>query len=416
MATTSRTELYEEIDLRPYIEALLRSWMWIVGAAVAVAITTFFLTSLGTPLYQATALVAVTKPRFSVQLDPRLQTIEDLGVAYGAYQEIALSDELVSELYASLELGSENIMNLQSFKSLLNANVGTNQTLIELSVTTTNPNTAAEIANRWAELVIERSNELYGNFGDESVTFLENQLSLAEADLRTAESNLIEFTARDQKGILENEVAVLINEQKIYLETQTNVEALAWSVTAFRDSLARLNENTPLSKADQLTALSLQARVFDAQLDNLQIDASVSENLLASNRVELIESLDNLILILEERIQRFDQLVVDLSPIILEKQEMIGELQIERDRLEAELEHVRDTTTLLSRSIEEATISSQDVGNQIRLAGKAVALERPLSNGRITTTLIAFALVSAASAAWIFAREWWYRNPNPSST
>ncbi len=31
-------DLEEEIDLRPYIEALLRNWKWIIGAAILAAL------------------------------------------------------------------------------------------------------------------------------------------------------------------------------------------------------------------------------------------------------------------------------------------------------------------------------------------------------------------------------------------
>ena len=50
----------EEIDLRPYIEALISKWYWIVGAAVVAGVVAFIVTSMLPPSYEATALVAVT--------------------------------------------------------------------------------------------------------------------------------------------------------------------------------------------------------------------------------------------------------------------------------------------------------------------------------------------------------------------
>ena len=68
------SSLEEEIDLRPYIEALIKGWKWIVGAGLIVAIAAFGMSSLLPSTYEATSLVAITETRQNIQFDPRIQT------------------------------------------------------------------------------------------------------------------------------------------------------------------------------------------------------------------------------------------------------------------------------------------------------------------------------------------------------
>ena len=60
----------DEIDLRQYIVPLLKNWQWIaavtlVGAAIA-AVLSFFVIK---PSYEATALIVVRPPLYTLSLD-----------------------------------------------------------------------------------------------------------------------------------------------------------------------------------------------------------------------------------------------------------------------------------------------------------------------------------------------------------
>ncbi|MFN2245922.1 MAG: Wzz/FepE/Etk N-terminal domain-containing protein, partial [Candidatus Promineifilaceae bacterium] len=62
----------QEIDLRPYIEAVLNKWYWVVGAGVVFALIGVGIGLLRTQTFEATALVAITEPSQRVQFDPRI--------------------------------------------------------------------------------------------------------------------------------------------------------------------------------------------------------------------------------------------------------------------------------------------------------------------------------------------------------
>lgn len=406
--TTTQSGLYEEIDLRPYIEALLKQWIWLIVIPAVAGVITFVLLSAFPPQYRATALVAITKPRFSMQFDPRFETIEDQGIGYGAYEEVANSDALVAQLFLELSTKPEGIDSFGEFRdSVLSTQVGENLTLLQLNVTTADPELSTEIANKWATLVIQRSNELYGNLGNESVDFLESQLSSLEADLETTENALIEFQATNSERILQNELNDLVSNQQRYLTAQSTIENLIRDVEAFRDLLMTSDANS-LSQADQLTALSLQARAFNSPLTNLQFDFGSEFSLVSGSRSELIANLDSLVSTLEVSYQEMDSLLNALEPKILAKQRELQAVQIELTDLENDLENLRDTRDLLHSSVEEAKISSQDVGNQVKLAAEAITPDEPLPRGRLTRSFLAAIAVGIGVCFIVLANRWWY--------
>ena len=67
----------EEIELRPYIELLVKRWYLIVGAALVAAIVAFVVSSMQPAEYEATALVAITEPQLRVQFEPRIEELSE---------------------------------------------------------------------------------------------------------------------------------------------------------------------------------------------------------------------------------------------------------------------------------------------------------------------------------------------------
>lgn len=406
--TTTQSGLYEEIDLRPYIEALLKQWVWLIVIPAVAGVITFVLLSTFPAQYQSTALVAITKPRFSMQFDPRFETIEDQGIGYGAYEEVANSDALVAQLFSELSTKPEGVESFREFRdSVLSTQVGENLTLLQLNVTTTDPELSTEIANRWAALVIQRSNELYGNLGNESVDFLEIQLADLETDLEATENALIEFQATNSERILQNELNDLVSRQQRHLTTQANIDNLILDVNAFRDLLST-SSSTALSQADQLTALSLQAQAFNALVTNLQLDLGGDFSLTATGRAELIANLDSLVETLGVRRDEINELLGELEPQILAKQRDLQGVQIESTDLLNDLENLRDTRDLLHSSVEEAKISSQDVGSQVKLAASAIMPDEPLPSGRLMRSVLVALAVGIGVCFIVLINRWWY--------
>ncbi|HEY75863.1 MAG TPA: hypothetical protein G4O00_06740 [Thermoflexia bacterium] len=398
----------EEIDLREYIEVLIRRWKWIVGAALSAAVVALVVSFLLPPTYEATALVAVTKPRYMMRFDPRFETLDDIQPAYKAYPELAASDELLQELLASLDPLPEGVETLRDLRMKVEAKSGADPSIIRLIVRHRNPEEAARIANVWAELFVERANELYGGQGETEVEFFEAQLERAEAELEAAEQALIAFQARNRAAILQNQLASYKQMQADYLADQRTIAYITQDIEGLREQLAGQPGGQPVSLGDQLTALFLQIKAFNAQTSTpiyLQVDSAATLSEMSPS--EQIAFLDSLVEVLEEKSAEIDNRLAELEPQILALQQQLEEVKAEEDRLRRARDLARETYMTLARKVEEARIAAEDVSGEVRLASQAAVPEKPTSPRKLLNTVVAGALGLMLGVFWAFAVEWW---------
>lgn len=398
----------EEIDLREYVEVLIRYWKWIVRAALAAAVVALVVSLLLPPTYEATALVAVTKPRYAMQFDPRFEILNDVQPNYEAYPELAASDELLQELLASLDPPPEDVETLRDLQKKVEAESGADPSIVRLVVRHRNPEEAARIANLWAELFVERANELYGGQGETEVQFFEAQLERAEAELEAAEQALIEFQARNRAAILRNQLDSYKRMQADYLADQRTIAYLVQDIEGLRDQLARQPADAPVSLGDQLTSLFLQIKAFNAQASTpiqLQIDsaAALSEKSLA----EQIAFLEELVRVLEAKSAEIEGRLAELEPQILVIQQQLQEIGTEGDRLTRARDVARETYMTLARKVEEARIAAEDVSGEVQLASRAAVPEKPASPRKMLNTAVAGVLGLMLGVFWAFVMEWW---------
>ena len=85
----------EEIDLRKYVDILLRNWYWIVGLALIAGIAAFVYASFQPPSYRASSVVLVKEEPYNVQFDSRYTTAKESPSAYRAFPILATSDQIL---------------------------------------------------------------------------------------------------------------------------------------------------------------------------------------------------------------------------------------------------------------------------------------------------------------------------------
>lgn len=433
----------EEIDLREYVLVLLRYWKWIVGGAAIAAVVALVVSFLLPPTYEATALVAVTKPRYVMQFDPRFETLNDIQPNYKAYPELAASDEILQELLGALNPLPEDIETLQDLQKKVEAESGADPSIVRLTVRHRDPQEAARIANAWAELFVERANELYGGQGEAEVQFFEAQLERAEAELEAAEQALIAFQARNRAAILQNQLNSYKQTQADYLADQRTIAYITQDIKGLQEQLAGQPADRPVSLADQLTSLFLQIEAFNPQTStpiqlqdtdengtpyrecyfnaqtfipidfnaqtsmpiHLQVDSAtaLSERSLS----EQIAFLDDLVRVLEEKSAEIDNRLAELEPQILALQQELQEVRTEEERLTRARDVARETYMTLARKAEEARIAAEDASGEVRLASRAAVPQKPASPRKLLNTAVAGALALMVGVFWAFFAEWW---------
>lgn len=429
----------EEIDLRQYVDVLIRRWKWIVGLALVAAVMALAVSFLVPPTYEATALVAVTEPRYIMRFDPRFETVNAVQPAYKAYPELATSDDLLRTLLARLDPLPQTVETLRDVRRIVEAQPGADPSVVRLGVRSRDPQEAARIANAWAGLFVTRANEIYGVQNEEQVPFFEGQSGRAQADLEAAEQALVAFQARNQGAVLEAQLASARQDLQDYLVEQREIVRAVRNARALRGGVTNQPADSLVSPGDDLTALLLQIQAFSVQASRpVQVpqrsQASQSSQsqqatsysseaeagpavwlqisdatLLSSERTagELVDFLDGLVAALEVRGEDIETQVAALEPQILTLQQQLQQVQMEEDHLVRARDVARETYLTLARKVDEVRIAAQDTSGEVRLASQAAVPEEPVSPRKMLNTVVGGTLGLMLGVFGAFAVEWW---------
>lgn len=403
----------DEIDVRQYIRVLVRHWKWIVGttlvAAIAALVASFFLPR----VYEATALAAITKPRYIMQFDPRFETVNNIQPAYKIYPELALSDDLLQALFAQLNPVPKGVETASDLSEMVAANPGSDPSIVRLSVQSKDPVEAAYVANTWMNLFVARANEIYGNQGEDQVQFFETQLQRAQADLDTAEQALVEFQAHNQVATYKNQLDSLTKMHSDYLTNQRTITYTVQDIQGLRDQVAAQPGGSS-ALADQLTALLLQIKAFNAQTGGSpQFQITNVESISTKSPSEQAALLDNLAEILRAESAETDARLAELEPQILDMQKKLEEAQADQARLTRARDVAQETCTALARKVDEVRIAAQTASGDVKPVSKAAVPIKPVGARKLFYAAVAGALGLMLAVFIVFVIEWWRGEPRP---
>ena len=411
----------DEIDLRKYVQVLLRWRWWIAGLALLAAVAALAVSFLLPPSYEAKALVAITQPRYIMQFDPRFEAATDILPVYKAYPELATGDELLGDLLAGLNPLPEGVETLDDLRDLLEAALGADPSVVRMTARAGDPMEAARVANDWAELFVDRANEIYGGQNGEQVRFFEGQLAEAQGKLEAAEGALVAFQARNQGSSLNAKLGSARQEQAEYLAEQRETVRLSQDIGGLRAQLATRQGGATATLGDELSVLRLRTRALDSAgagaqgLSDIQLQVGEQGTLSGRTVEELVALLDALQDGLEGKAEEVTARLEALEPQILALQQQVQEVDNEADRLVRTRDVTRDTYLILTRKVEEARIAAQDTEREVRLASRAAAPEKPVSPRKKLNTLVGGALGLMMGVVGAFALEWWRQEASPSS-
>jgi uncharacterized protein involved in exopolysaccharide biosynthesis len=385
--------LDQEIDLRPYIRALISRWWQIAVIALVAAVAAFVVSSLIRPTYEAAALVAVTEPRYVLQFDPRFQTVNDIQPAAQAYPELAVSDDVLAELLANVNPRPDNLQTLSGLRKIVTAGPGADPSLVRLAVRSPNAAEAAGIANTWAELFVRRADKLYSGQTEDQVHFFEGQLEQAEADVAAAEAALIEFQARNRASTIQNWLNSYRITQADYLTKQVTIGYLLQDIQGLRSQLEERPATAATHTADSVALIFLQLQSLDAPPGPaLQLNLNGAEVPAGQGVAEQIAYLDGLENAAEAKLVQIEGWLSEVEPQILELQRQLQEVTAEEEALRRNQEVATATYLTLANKLEEARIAAEDTSGEVQLASRAAVPEEPVSPKRLLNTAVGGAI------------------------
>jgi succinoglycan biosynthesis transport protein ExoP len=404
----------EEIDLSVYIDVLIKYWKWMAGITVVAAITAAIVSFVLPPVYQATALVVITKPQYQMQFDPRFQTVpfEQRSMPFKAYAALATNSELLEHLSVALESHLEPEERMGAMEATTSKD---DPSLIELTVNNSDPDQATLIANTWADLYIQWINELYEASGQDKV-FFEQQLDAANANLQTIEEEIITFQAENRVGVIQAQLEAKKSALANYLAVGNALELIVQDARALQERLKLQGSGEFSSSADDLAALLLNIEAFgfvgngqsDGEARGVAIQLQVPNDTDVSSKTvrQQIEYLDNLIVALGSKAQAMKAKAEAITPDILSLQKELQAVGTEEQRLERARKVADEVYLTLSRKYEEARIAAEDESGQVRLASKARVPKVPVAPNKTRNVTLGAGLGLVVGIFGAFAAEY----------
>ncbi|MCJ7737482.1 MAG: Wzz/FepE/Etk N-terminal domain-containing protein [Anaerolineae bacterium] len=397
---------YDAIDLRIYVRVLFRNWLWILTAVMVCAAAAMGTSLVMSPTYEASALIAITDARYLLQFDSRFETTDEQP-SYKVYTDLAVSSDVLQALWSELDQKPAGMEGWQGLKGALEAESGSDNSLLKLTVQLPDPAAVARVANVWAEVLVVRVNDIYGSSG-EDLLFFANQLERAESDLETAETALIGFQSTNKVQILQNQLAAKLADQNQYLEQLRAIDNLTRDIRDLRTQLLDQPAHYRVTFGDRLTVLSLQVRSFNAQTGMpIQLQVTTPDALSDQTLDEQLELLDELISTLTARADDVPDQLSILEPEILDVQRSLELASTEYSRLTRSRDLASDTYTMLARKVEESQIAAADDKGQVVLASYAAVPSSPVGPKKLMNTAIGAVVGGMLSVLGVFAIEWW---------
>lgn len=414
-----------EIDLRKVVNDLLAGWKWIVGITLFLGVAVFLFSFLQSK-YTANALVVVTEPRFLPNFDSQLQTINKTPPTNKAIVDLAMSGEVLRKLYDSWESRDKSRTTLLEFQEkYLTASVGSDPTIVILSVKTDSPEAASSLANAWAQTTVEVANRLFYGTGATINNDFNVQINDVKTNLLAAEQALSSFESRNRVSIWKNELASLLAQQADWLRKQRLIEDTTRDATGFIKQVEDLDDNQPVPTSLQTNFMVLQLKVYNdltsitnisdsdsmfvpgENVSPLQVQLPDSNQLQPLPKAEFVIQAQGWIEDLKVQSEDIQKSIGQLSSQVTTLQKQIQDQTSERERLELEYENSQKIYSTFMKKNEELKVTSGELYASAQVASSALTPEEPDSRNTIRNTAIALAVGFILSIGFIYVKNWW---------
>jgi capsular polysaccharide biosynthesis protein len=289
----------EGTDLRQYVVVLVKHWKLIILATFLAALAAALFRFITPPVYEAIASVAIVKSTTEIVFSPEFRTLSEEQMAAGGIQAVNLGErrKALASLVVNSAIASQVIEELGSYLSqeeqnpsillgMVEGKVGGEKgDLIDIVVSSRDPEKAARIANAWAKAYEEHVNALYGT-SPTAPAAVRQQLEDAGKEYEEREQALVAFMAENEI----DELNLLIEEKLNILQSlqdgkaravstiiDTEVEARSQIIAAYIDALTQ-NRLIAFNK-EQEAKRELVSNYIQAQISsrNAVFNEQVSE-------------------------------------------------------------------------------------------------------------------------------------------
>ncbi len=405
----------DEIDLRQYLDVLIRWWREIVvitGLVVLLAILAILAMRLLLPLqFIASADVAIVRTTSDVNFDDRFRTTDQslspetgsLSARRSALLGLATTGAIARQVIGDLEtLLDENeqipasLLQMVEAEAVVQAGSRAESDLIRIIVTADDPEKAAAIANSWARHYVHEVNSIYAQVPNEVLASIEAELAETQESYLAAQTNLENFVADNQIDELNALVSVL--QQQISQEVSLQQSLLSqWQRTQEQLNTAQALRNqieaggAGAVQSNQVALQILKISVYGMAPGQLQVEMRSYDELTADEMLAdvtgLVTALENEIANLEAEFATGSTELQAIGESGQPLQAVVEQLRSTKAALEAEqarqrqLSQQRDLTwetyRTLSNKVAELNLTRAAATSEVRFGAEAVPPAKP---------------------------------------
>lgn len=362
------------------------------------------------PMYSATASVKYEKSFTltglymqtmtwwgSEGLDTQAEIIRSYPVMERAAKKLGYIDpDLTSEQIRSDERLMGIVLNLQSKVS---TRVAGYTNIIDITVTSSDPKEAQHLANAMAEAYREYNAEEKNKRIIEARKFIEQQLARKREELRKAEEALRKFREEHDLISLDSRTSEVISELS---RARSEYEQLDRTLKEISSMIDQLKRREPLSKeamglfADQASGVfrSLNDRLVSLRLQRGTLLKVYTERHPEIQRIdseieEVAESMIAELTAQKETLERRKELVEQKLKRLTEEFKALPQEGLILDRLQREVEVIKDVVRLLESKYQEALIKESEKVEEVSIVRPALRPRYPINPPKTKTAAFA---------------------------
>lgn len=417
--------------MRELIEVILKG-KWIIALVTAVCmiatgIVSFFFIE---PTYEAQTMLMISPVTHGTSKDSEGNRFFDLVGSLSQYPQMTIDtyrEQVKAPVilnYIRTEMGLESaslseIANKITVKALDKTN------LITISVTDTDPETAARMANLVGEKFTEFVSDTNKRQAVTSAEFIKEQMEVEKENLNKAMEKLKDFLSQP-KGPEELQRELDSKLQQL-TDFKTQLTQLKIDEEAVRSSL---NSGKAILDSTPKTVITSKAIVSDEFLaDIVKERTSLSMADIAGLKLSS-EEINEIYVAAAQKVNELDMQLAELSAQRRNMEDEIASRQGEIERLQAELAEKQQTYDILNHEVElvkqtydayqqnykEAMIKqSAEIGkSSIITVSDAIPPNNPIAPRKMLNIAIAAVLGLMLSIFIVFIKEYW-KNSTPQS-
>jgi uncharacterized protein involved in exopolysaccharide biosynthesis len=214
----------DEIDLRQYIDVLVRWWKEIALITLLTVVVTVVgilgLRFLSKPTYEAGADVAILRTVSELTFDERFTTTSDNATVSNsaarrnALVALAVSPSLAAAVVDQLgdvltteEQEPGTLVKMIDAELMSAGGRAGDSDLIRITAAAESPEKAAQIATAWAQAYVREVNQVYGQVPDELLQSIQTEQAQAKTEYEAAQNVLEQFVATSRVDELSRQIA-----------------------------------------------------------------------------------------------------------------------------------------------------------------------------------------------------------------